>query len=138
MTGTTKGSILSRRYTTEKNTSQSLTCQRAERGASKMFQEKVVVQDRLADTFAVPLTHLHYEVVNLEEILRVLDRAASDDRFIAQLTCQGSRALQGYNLTAEEKAALLSGDISWIEAHVGKLDRRMRTWLECRLQQEIW
>ena len=104
-----------------------------------MFQETVVVQDRLLDAFAVPLTHLHHgEVVHVEEILRVLDRAASDDRFIAQLTHQGSRALQGYDLTMEEKAALLSGDIGWIEAHVGQLDGRMRTWPECRLQQENW
>ena len=72
------------------------------------------------------------------EVIEVLERAANDSKFIAQLTCEGSRALQGYDLTLEEKAALLSGDISWIEAHVGKLDAHLRTWLWCRLQQEIW
>ena len=106
-----------------------------------MFQEQVVVQDRPANDypFVAPLTYLRYGgEVNAAEILRVLDRAADDDDFIAQLTYHGSEALQGYDLTAEEKAALLSGDIGWIEARVGKLDARLRTWLECRLQQEIW
>ena len=73
-----------------------------------------------------------------EAIVTVLERAADDPAFVAQLTYQGSKALQGYDLTLEEKAALLSGDINWIEARVGKLDTRLSTWLECRLQQEIW
>ena len=72
------------------------------------------------------------------EILRVLDRAAEDNGFIAELTYRGSRALEGYKLTLKAKAALLSGDIRWIEARVGRLDARLRTWLDCRLQQEIW
>jgi len=54
------------------------------------------------------------------------------------LTEQGSKALAGYNLTFEEKAALLCGDIRWIEARLGKLNKRLSTWLCCRLQQEIW
>ena len=73
-----------------------------------------------------------------EEILRVLDRAVEDNEFIAQLTHRGADALEGYQLTMEAKAALLSGDVRWIEQHVGKLDARLRTWLDCRLQQEIW
>jgi hypothetical protein len=72
------------------------------------------------------------------EVLRVLDRAAADNGFIAELTYRGSKALEGYRLTLKAKAALLSGDIRWIEARVGKLDARLRTWLDCRLQQEIW
>lgn len=73
-----------------------------------------------------------------KEVIKVLDRAADDDDFMARLTYEGSKALQGYNLTLEEKGALLSGDIKWIEAHVGKLDDRLSTWLWRRLQQEIW
>jgi len=75
---------------------------------------------------------------NKRELLRVLDRAADDPAFIAQLTDQGYEALEGYNLTWREKAALMTGDIAWIEAHVGKLDERRCTWLWCRLQQENW
>jgi hypothetical protein len=73
-----------------------------------------------------------------EGLVGVLERAASDPDFIARLTYQGSKALQDYDLTLEEEAALLSGDINWIEAHVGKLDERLSTWLWCRLQQETW
>lgn len=73
-----------------------------------------------------------------DEILRVLNRAADDNGFIAELTYQGSKALEGYNLTTEAKAALVSGDIRWIESRVGKLDAWLCTWLDCRLQQEIW
>ncbi|MDY7078706.1 MAG: hypothetical protein SXV54_17470 [Chloroflexota bacterium] len=116
-----------------------------------MLQEHVVVQDEPVKVVAIPerpvsgysfiapLTYLWYGgEVNASEILRVLDKAADDDSFIAQLTYHGSKALQGYDLTMEEKAALLSGDIGWIEARVGKLDARLRTWLDCRLEQEIW
>ena len=71
-------------------------------------------------------------------MLRVLDKAAGDNGYIAELTHRGSRALEGYRLTLKAKAALLSGDIRWIEARVGRLDARLRTWLDCRLQQEIW
>jgi hypothetical protein len=105
-----------------------------------MLQEQVIVQDRIESGFPLvsPLTYVWYgEDVNTE-ILRVLERAADDAGFIAQLTDNGYAALQGYDLTEEAKAALLSGDIRWIEAHVGKLDARLRTWLDCRLQQEIW
>ena len=78
------------------------------------------------------------KAIHKETIVKILERAANNSAFIAQLTSQGSKALQGYNLTLEEKAALVSGDINWIEAHVGKLDERLSTWLWCRLQQEIW
>lgn len=72
------------------------------------------------------------------EVVKVLERAAKDPRFIAELTHNGSQALRSYDLTSEEKAALMSGDIKWIERHVGRLSKRQRKWLDCRLQQEIW
>lgn len=77
-------------------------------------------------------------VTEAKEILKVLRRAASDDGFIARLTEQGSKALREYNLSRKAKAALMSGDIRWVEARVGKLNARLRTWFDCRLQQEVW
>ena len=71
-------------------------------------------------------------------ILRVLERAAADNSFIAQLTYQGAEALEPYKLSLQAKAAFLSGDLRWIEGRLGKLDARLRTWLDCRLAQEIW
>jgi hypothetical protein len=72
-------------------------------------------------------------------VVDVLARAARDDGFIAQLTHQGDKALRDYDLTWQETAALLSGDIRWLEAHLGqRLSPWLRTWLDCRLQQEMW
>jgi len=74
-----------------------------------------------------------------EAILEVLARAADDSEFLAQLADNPSEALRGYYaLTQEELAALVSGDIKKIESWVGKLDRRLATWLWCRLSQEKW
>jgi len=80
----------------------------------------------------------HGTSVNRDEILRVLERAADDPAFIAELTYRPTQALSRYHLTRQEKAALTSGDIAWIEKHMGKLNKQQRTWLDCRLQQEIW
>ena len=76
--------------------------------------------------------------IEAKEILRVLRRAAADDNFIARLTEQGSKALRKYNLSRKAKAALVSGDIRWVEARAGKLNKSLRTWFDCRLQQERW
>ena len=79
------------------------------------------------------------ELKGREAILAVLARAADDTKFLAQLAENPAEALQEYyTLTGEEKAALASGDIRKIEAWVGKLDKRLATWLWCRLSQEKW
>jgi hypothetical protein len=73
-----------------------------------------------------------------EAVLAVLERAAEDDEFIGHLTDDFAEAVKDYELTWEETAALSSGDVRWTEAHIGKLDKRLRRWLNCRLQQERW
>ena len=73
-----------------------------------------------------------------EAILEVLGRAADDHKFLARLAENPSKVLREYDLSSEERAALASGDIKKIESWVGKLDKRMATWLWCRLQQESW
>jgi hypothetical protein len=73
-----------------------------------------------------------------EAVLAVLTRAAHDDGYIAKLTHHGGSTLQGLDLSREETVALLSGDMQWLEAHVGNLNNSLRTWPDCRLQQEIW
>ncbi len=75
---------------------------------------------------------------NHRSILLVLERAAEDSEFIDKLTREGSLALAKYELSWEEKAALVSGDVRWIESRVGTLTERQKTWLNCRLQQERW
>jgi len=68
----------------------------------------------------------------------VLDRAASDSEFIANLLYQGADALEKYDLTGPEKLAILTGDIEWIEGQIGSLTANQKRWLEQRLSAEIW
>jgi hypothetical protein len=77
-------------------------------------------------------------VAGKKAILEVLARAADDHKFLARLAEDPAKALAEYDLTLEEKAALASGDLRRIESWVGKLDRRLSTWVWCRLQQEKW
>ncbi len=73
-----------------------------------------------------------------DAILQILGRAADDHKFLARLAEDPLRVLKDYDLTSEEKAALASGDLRRIESWVGKLDKRLSTWIWCRLQQEKW
>lgn len=73
-----------------------------------------------------------------EEIIRVLDRAARDSDFIAEIADYGSAALRDYRLTLEDKAALVSGDIGCVEGRVGPLSDRQFTLLNCILAREAW
>ncbi len=73
-----------------------------------------------------------------EAILEILGRAADDHKFLARLADNPANVLKNYNLTSEEWAAVASGDIKRIEAWCGKLDKRLSTWIWCRLQQEKW
>ena len=79
-----------------------------------------------------------YKVCAVKPVLAVLDRAAKDNEFLANLAEDPIAALKHYDLTAEEKAAIGSGDIRKIESWVGKLDERLKTWLIARLAQEKW
>ena len=77
-------------------------------------------------------------IIHRDAVMAVLNRAAEVPKFIAELSEGGSEALKGYTLSSEEKAALVSGDQVWLEAHFGKLNEKQRTWLKCRLEQERW
>lgn len=61
-----------------------------------------------------------------EAVLAVLDKATEDITFYGQLAEDYAKVLQDYDLTWEERASLASGDVRWIEFHIGKkLDERM-------------
>jgi hypothetical protein len=78
-------------------------------------------------------------VAGREELVAVLRRAAEESEFLARLAENPHEALKEYySLTAEEVAALASGDIKRIESWVGKLDEKLTTWLWSRLAQEKW
>jgi hypothetical protein len=68
----------------------------------------------------------------------VLGKARDDTNFLARLSENPDKTLKDYDLTSEEKAALASGDIRWIESKLGTLGEPLRTWLTARLAQEKW
>jgi len=77
-------------------------------------------------------------VINKEVLLRVLERAAHDSDFVSTLYYDGADALKDYALTGPEKLAILTGDLPWIEEHVGELTDMQKRWLQQRLSAEIW
>jgi len=77
-------------------------------------------------------------LIHKEEVIKVLERAASDSQFIANLLYHGADALEDYDLTGAEKLALLTGDVEWVEEYIGPLTSTQRRWLEQRLSAEVW
>ena len=63
-----------------------------------------------------------------EAVLALIERAAEDIIFYGQLAEDYARALKDYDLTSEERTALATADVRWIESHMGsKLDERLMT-----------
>jgi hypothetical protein len=103
-----------------------------------MSPNLALVRGKQALVFVLPPRQLDVELVERDAILKVLGKAAEDDDFIAELTFSGEQALRDFALSSEAEAALLGGDVRWLEARVGKLDDRLGAWPALRLQQEIW
>ena len=77
-------------------------------------------------------------LVHRDEILRLLERVATDQNLVYDLMHCGADALMDYQLTNAEKLAILTADIEWIEKHVGQLSAAQRKWLDARRNSEIW
>jgi len=77
-------------------------------------------------------------LIHKEEMIRVLEKAASDQSFTHDLLSYGADTLYDYNLSGPEKLAILTGDIEWIEEQIGPLTSSQRYWLELRRNAEIW
>jgi hypothetical protein len=71
-------------------------------------------------------------------LVSVLAKARDDNAFLAQLSEDPDKALKGYGLSNESRAALASGDLRWLQSKMGFLDEPLRTWLSSRLSQEKW
>jgi len=77
-------------------------------------------------------------LIQKQEVLRVLTRASQDEVFWQDLLKNGSAALKDYKLSNQAKAAIISGDLEWINRHVGKLSEKQLQWIRARLEMERW
>ncbi|MBN2126004.1 MAG: response regulator [Deltaproteobacteria bacterium] len=77
------------------------------------------------------------DLVHREEMIRVLERAATDQDFVYDLLHNWADALDDYALTGPEKLALLTGDVEWIEGWVGPLTSNQKKWLQQPLSAEM-
>ena len=61
-----------------------------------------------------------------EAVLAVLERATEDTGFYGQLAQDYATALKDYDLTPQETIAIGTGDVRWIESHIGaRVDQRI-------------
>ncbi len=77
-------------------------------------------------------------LIQKKEVTRVLDRTSQDADFWRALMETGSKALEGYRLSAEAKAAIVCGDLRWIKEHVGELTEEQLMFIYKRLEREAW
>jgi len=108
------------------------------------YIEKPFTPDQLlkavdsAITMAITQEPEAQNLIHKEEMISVLERAASDSAFFTNLLEYATDALDDYDLTGPEKLALLTGDVEWIEEQIGPLTRPQRRWLDLRRSAEIW
>lgn len=77
-------------------------------------------------------------LIQRQEVIRVLEKASQDRHFGQQLLENGSEALQNYRLTKIAKAAILSGDLNWLQVNIGQLSKDQLAFIYKRLEREAW
>ncbi|HMA66494.1 MAG TPA: response regulator [Desulfosalsimonadaceae bacterium] len=77
-------------------------------------------------------------LIEKQEVMRVLNRTSEDKRFWQQLFKDGSAALKDYKLSSEAKAAILSGDLGWLNANIGELTQKQLMFIYKQLEKEVW
>lgn len=78
------------------------------------------------------------KLIEKQQLMSVLDRTAEDTDFWRQLMEDGPEALKEYNLSTEAKAAIMSGDLGWINRNVGELTQKQLMFIQTRLECEVW
>ncbi len=76
--------------------------------------------------------------IQKREVLKVLNRTSEDEGFWTDLMEKGSLALEEYTLSDEAKAAVVSGDLKWINENVGELTQKQLMYVFKRLEREAW
>jgi ActR/RegA family two-component response regulator len=108
-------------------------------------QIKGAVDGALKDHFEKPAGAVIKEtktdeekLIQKREVIQALNRTADDRDFWVDLMKNGSEALKGYNLSNEAKAAIVSGDLKWINENVGELTQKQLMFIYKRLEREAW
>ena len=78
------------------------------------------------------------KLIQKREVLSVLNRTSDDSDFWYDLMEKGSDALEGYRLSSESKAAIISGDLKWINENIGELTQKQLMFIYKRLEREAW
>jgi DNA-binding NtrC family response regulator len=97
-----------------------------------------------AKTEAVPESRIalpeteEERLIQRREVLRVLDRTSQDQPFWRELMEKGSEVLKDYRLCNEAKAAIVSGDLYWLNQNVGELTQKQLMFIYKRLEREAW
>jgi DNA-binding NtrC family response regulator len=77
-------------------------------------------------------------LIQRREVIRVLDRTSQDLVFWRELMETRAGVLKSYHLSDEAKAAILSGDLRWINENVGELTQKQLMFIYKRLEREAW
>ena len=95
--------------------------------------------DKQAESMEKLLVETQEErVIQRREVIRVLDKAYQDMDFWQELMKNGSEALQDYRLSSTAKAAIISGDLNWIQLNIGELTEQQLMFIYKRLEREAW
>lgn len=100
---------------------------------------KKALRDKVKASLGTLLVETQRErLIQREEVTQVLDRAYHDHDFLRTLIDKGSEALGEYQLSLKAKAAILSGDLNWINKHIGKISKEQLAFIWKRLEREEW
>lgn len=77
-------------------------------------------------------------LIQKREVMRALNRTADDRQFWTDLMEKGSAALHNYQMSSLAKAAVVSGDLKWINENVGELTQKQLAFIYSRMEREAW
>ncbi|MCU0598892.1 MAG: response regulator [Desulfobacterales bacterium] len=99
------------------------------------YIEKPFTPDQLVQAIASSLASAaarapeEQTIIHRDEFSKVLQRGANDRQFAQSVFANGADALEGFDLTAQEKLAIITADINWIEDQMGTLSPDQKAWL---------
>ncbi len=78
------------------------------------------------------------KLIEKRELISVLDRTAEDGEFWIDLMENGDEVLEDYNLSSEAKAAIMFGDLGWINRNIGELTQKQLMFISKMSECEVW